>query len=294
MISFLIPIFNYDITSLVDEIIRSAEYAQVEYEILAYDDGSNVNFCKVKNAVLEQMPKVKYKLLEKNIGRSAIRNLLAKDAQGEWFCFVDCDSGLNNNIEFVKNYIDNSKEQDIICGGRIYKPFEKVEKDFVLHWKSGVERENINSQKHKPAFLTCNFFIRKKVFDEIKFDENIKQYGHEDTIFGIMLEQKDYKVLYINNPVIHLDLKNTERFLSDTRKAQENLKHLYLQPQYKNLLKNLRIIKAYNFLRKIYMDKVFLCFAFLMKPFVLWRLKIENPSLVLLDFYKLYIFIKTK
>lgn len=294
MISFLIPIFNYDITSLVDEIIRSAEYAQVEYEILAYDDGSNVNFCKVKNAVLEQMPKVKYKLLEKNIGRSAIRNLLAKDAQGEWFCFVDCDSGLNNNIEFVKNYIDNSKEQDIICGGRIYKPFEKVEKDFVLHWKSGVERENINSQKHKPAFLTCNFFIRKKVFDEIKFDENIKQYGHEDTIFGIMLEQKDYKVLYINNPVIHLDLKNTERFLSDTRKAQENLKHLYLQPQYKNLLKNLRIIKAYNFLRKIYMDKIFLCFAFLMKPFVLWRLKIENPSLVLLDFYKLYIFIKTK
>lgn len=287
MISFLIPIYNYNVVKLIQDLVQQSLDLGVEYEVLAYDDCSTTLSIKEENKEINILPNVKYVLLEENLGRSKIRNLLAKESKGEILLFLDCDSGIVGN-NFVKKYIEATKDSDVVVGGTVYNNRDSIKKEYLLHWTNGKNREE--GKKH---FTTNNFCIKRNVFQAIQFSSNLTGYGHEDTIFGCELTKRKHSISFIDNPVAHLGLKNTSKFIADTIHACENLAKLYTNPQYKDYLSNISLVKAFEKLQKFHLVKIYsFCFT-IIRAICIKQIMSNRPNLKLLDLLKLYSFCKS-
>ena len=102
----------------------------------------------------------------------------------------------------------------------MYDSHNDLQSKFMLHWLHGLKREQSfakdrNIQPNR-SFKTNNFFIEKKVFNKVRFNENIQGYGHEDTLFGYELDKQNFTIFHIDNPVVHLGLESSEEFLRKT------------------------------------------------------------------------------
>ena len=99
MISVLIPVHNYLITTLVQSLHKQLTVEKIAFEIICLDDAStDKKFTKI-NKKIRELEGVKYNLLKTNIGRSAIRNKLAKIAQYEWLLFLDACPNWHQKFE---------------------------------------------------------------------------------------------------------------------------------------------------------------------------------------------------
>ena len=224
MLSVLIPTYDCDTFSLVKEMQQQLILEAIKFEIICLDDGSNSPL-NSKNEKINTLSFSSFKSLENNIGRSAIRNLLAHTAKYKWLLFLDADV-IPVRASFVKDYITCfKKEQTVFCGGILYQ--NKKENFSLLRYKYGKKHEEISSQRRnenpEKYFFTSNFLIQKSVFDVVKFDENLTQYGKEDFLFSLQLIQKNYQVTHLNNEVYHLGLDENTLFVTKTKKAMENL-----------------------------------------------------------------------
>jgi glycosyltransferase involved in cell wall biosynthesis len=224
MLSVLIPTYNYNTFSLVKEMHQQLTFEAISFEIICLDDGSKTSL-NVKNEQINTLSFSSFKSLEKNVGRSAIRNLLADTAKYKWLLFLDADV-IPVRSNFVKNYIACFKtDKTVFCGGILYQ--NKKENVGLLRYKYGKKHEEISSQqRNKNAekyFFTSNFLIQKSIFEVLRFDENLTQYGKEDLLFSRQLTQKSYRIEHLNNEVYHLGLDENKLFVSKTKKAMENL-----------------------------------------------------------------------
>ena len=83
MYTICLPVYNYDICGLVASLVKQALATNVPYEILLIDDASRSDFVSTNKNIL-QHKNIRFIGLNKNIGRAAIRNLLAQKAQYEY------------------------------------------------------------------------------------------------------------------------------------------------------------------------------------------------------------------
>lgn len=284
MLSILIPIYNFAVKELVNELSSQAQDLNIPFEILCVDDTSKATYIKLNDG-LENIKGVNYQLNKKNIGRSAIRNLLTDKAQYDYLLFLDCDVQIGDN--FIKKYIDFKDESEVIVGGVSYAEYEQLEKNKRLRWKYGRYREerkaHFRNQRPYASFSACNLFINKKVSQNIKFTESLTKYGHEDTLYGAELEFNSYTVMHINNPIIHLGLDEVSVFLEKTEFALINL--LSLQKSHPRACKNIKIFNYYNFIRKtLFLTKCI---------FIFWKYCCRKllmngcTNLMVFDLYKL-------
>lgn len=287
MISICIPIYNFDVSSLVHAIGFQINNQNKPIEIILIDDCSEQYF-KEKNAAI--CNKYNYIELEKNIGRSKIRNLFLSYAQYDHLLFLDCDSLIESG-DFLQNYINaliDSKKQ-VICGGRVY-PSLKPEKKKRLNWEYGRKKESLSCSQRQlfpnKSFMTNNFIIEKKLFSEIKFDERLSEYGHEDTLFGFELKRKGIVIHHIENPVLNGDIEDNAVFLEKTEKGIRNL--VFIARQSDTSFENeVALLTFYHQLKKkhftIFIDMLFP----ILKPFIVFFLVKGYVNLNLFDFYKL-------
>lgn len=283
MFSILVPIYNYDVTKLAQDLSLLSEKENRDCELVFADDFSSDKELAYRNKVfLSSLPNTRYIELKENFGRSKIRNFLADQANGEWLLFLDCDSGVVRE-DFLHNYISQTKQYDIVCGGTVYCPKSAISREYLLHWKNGKQREE--QRKH---FTTNNFMIRKEIFRSVRFNEQIKGYGHEDTLFACELAKHNYNICFADNPVEHLGLKETDRFISDTINASRNLAILYKNPKYKDFLGDLSLIKAYKKLNALHIAKVYAKVFPFFRVFFVRQLHSSRPCLRFLDLIKLY------
>ncbi len=224
MISICIPIYNFNVSPLLDELSMQMEKAEASVELILIDDCSFSEYKELHKSVCN---KHRYIELEENIGRAKIRNLFLDYAQYEHLLFLDCDSLIPNKT-FLSNYLKAIKkgESSIICGGRIYDS-AKPDSNKLLRWKYGIEKESLSyeerMQQPNKSFMTNNFLISKQLLQEIKFDERLSEYGHEDTLFGFELKKKGIKINHIENPVLNGHLENNAEYLKKTEKSIHNL-----------------------------------------------------------------------
>ena len=131
------------------------------------------------------------------------------------------------------------------------------------------------------------FLIAKKQFEGILFDEQIRQYGHEDTLFGFELKNHQIDIVHLNNPLQHLGLENKEVFLHKSKLALENLAEL--TSRFPDL--DTRLIRAWKKIRQF--RSVFLVRFVLasLNPVFLYNLRGKNPSLLMFDLLKLSYFL---
>jgi glycosyltransferase involved in cell wall biosynthesis len=281
-LSILIPCYNWDILHLINDLraLCVKESNLDEFEIICIEDGSSDYF---SNHSIKDLKNVKYEILKKNIGRSAIRNLLAKKAQFKWLLFIDCDSKIVTK-DFIKNYIKQIDEvkNKIYYGATLY---EKKETKSTLHQKYGSK---IESKRKKNIFSSHHFLIQKDKFKEHQFDENITSYGYEDVLFQI---KHKYFFKHINNPLYHIGLKSNENFIKD---CETGLKNLLQYSQDKNVIKKIKLLRWWSRLSCIGLKTLTRILFNIFKKNILENLNSKNPSLFLFQFYKLGFFCELK
>ena len=294
MLSICIPVYNFNVTSLISKLSQQIKKTDVLCEIILIDDCSAEEFEKVNENVCR---KENYIQLDKNIGRAKIRNLFLKYAKYDYLLFLDCDTFIISD-DFVAKYISAicKNEYDVICGGVIYDNY-RPERSKMLRWKYGIKKESkpldIRVLSPNKSFMTGNFLINRRIFEQIKFDERITEYGHEDTLFGFMLKKKGINVKHINNPVLHGDIDNNTGYLKKTEKGIINLINIlsYMDYDYQ-FIQDVTILKYYKNLssKKLtgIINIIFICF----KPLLKFIFIKGYVNLMLFDFYKLGILIQ--
>ncbi|MDR1679779.1 MAG: glycosyltransferase [Prevotellaceae bacterium] len=290
MLSILIPTYNFNCLPLVESLQLQAEQLGITYEIIVIDDHSTTP--PPENTQISTLPNCRYIELPENIGRAKIRNMLAEKAQHENLLFLDCDMRLPAD-DFLKRYSAFCNEGEmVICGGLRYATQAPSDKRLYLHWLYGQQREII-SIKHRQrhpyhAFLSSNFFINKSLFNKIKFDEQLKKYGHEDSLFGIRLKELNATILHIDNPLIHIGLETSCRILEKERESIANLVFIYQHIiKEEALAQEIKLLRYGLLAKKIGANKLILSlFNLLQKP-LLRNIESRRPNLLLLDFYKL-------
>ncbi len=286
MLSVLIPTYNYNVVPLVLELQKQCLECNIIFEILVFDDGSKLFLDE--NQKINSVENCRFEVLEKNIGRSAIRNLLAKKAKFNSLLFLDTDTIPIDN-HFIKNYISQINEDEKVVYGGIKYPKEKPKKSQILRWKYGNSREALPVEKRQEnpylSLLTLNFLIHKNIFSTVSFNETIPNLRHEDTLFSYNLKQQKIKVLHIENPVFHLGLDDFEVAIKKENESILGLKYLIdhqlLPTDY------VRLSKIAAEIDKLNLNFAFAIFYKITKPYFLKNIASNNPSLFIFDLYRL-------
>jgi glycosyltransferase involved in cell wall biosynthesis len=293
-ISLLIPVCDYDIVALVHS-MKSAMGKVPEFcEILIGDDGSSMEY-REKYLSLEG-PGVRLVISEKNIGRAAIRNRLALEATGDYLIFIDADTMLTSTAEiYMRAWLPYLKSARVICGGMLYHESPPGDPDKLLRWKYGIRREQkkaIERNKHPHAsFSTFNVIFDKSIFSKIRFNEELKQYGHEDTLMGYQLKKAGIDVLHIDNGLMHEGLESNKEFLTKTKLGIENLSKLLDNvTDKKSFSQTVKILRVYNRLKFFRLTRILAGFFIRYRDRMEIRLESSNLSLRLFGLYKLSMF----
>jgi len=258
-LSVLIPVYNQDLSLLADMLRESIIQAGVEAEIILMDDDSEPQW-KQKNEKLSSRDALRYIKLPQNVGRAAIRNRLAAEARGAWLLFLDGDMELPGS-DFIQKYLEH-RHAPLIIGGHIYAEQPKDPR-LQFHWCYGsrVESKGAGQRQKSPyrSFMTGNFMIRREIFRDIQFDENIKSYGHEDTLFGLDVMRQRLQILHIDNPTIHRGLMPLDQFLQKNRQAVKNLLQIYLKEEAMrpHLYRMTGLVSAFERMRSMGMLRAF-------------------------------------
>jgi glycosyltransferase involved in cell wall biosynthesis len=290
MLSILIPVYNFNIVPLVTELHRQVTKAGVPFEIIVLDDCSST-LLRDQNKDVGNLSGVRFYELDKNVGRSGIRNRLAEKAAYSSLLFMDCDSEVSSD-NYINNYLPYCGKEIVVCGGRTYRPDPPEEIEYLLRWLYGISKEQISdvSRNNNPyrCFMTNNFLIAKDIILQIQFDESIIQYGHEDTLFGLELKKREVPVKHIQNPLIHIGLEISREFLRKTAEGIENLLTLLHDGKINRAdIKDIRLLKTYDIMRRFRLVGLYLFFYQFISTGVMKNLLGSNPDIFAFDLYKL-------
>jgi GT2 family glycosyltransferase len=293
-ISLLIPVFDYDIVALVHSMKGALGKIPEFCEILIGDDGSSKEYKKKYQSLAGDG--IRIITSEKNIGRAAIRNRLAYEAVGDYLLFIDADTMVPGTaLAYISKYVPAMALAKVICGGIIYPESPPGDPDRLLRWKYGKWKEQKKAterNKHPHAgFSTFNVLIEKSVFSRIRFNEELKQYGHEDTLLSYQLKKAGIDILHIDNGLVHEGLESNKEFLDKTKLGVENLSKLYDKVTDKRAFSEtvsmLRSYRRLSYLRvTLILAGIFIRYRERMEI----RLDSSNISLWLFVFYRMSMF----
>ena len=287
MLSILIPTYNYNVYKLAEALQRQCADSGIVYEVLVIDDGSG-SVLNPENEKINVLPYCSFKALGKNIGRSAMRNLLADKARYNWLLFLDADTIPVSNKLVIQYLPYMNEEIKIVYGGIEYQKEKPQQKD-LLRWVYGNGREVVpaNERAKDPyvKILTLNFLIHKQVFETVSFNQSIPNLRHEDTLFSYNLSQHKIKAEHAANPVYHLGLEPSEVFIRKEEQSVEVLKYLIDN----NLIAiNYVRVSYYHHLLKKWGLNWLAAFMFrLLKKSFINNLTGPRPSLLAFDLYRL-------
>lgn len=292
MISVLIPVFNQDVNKLVARLSAGLSHLQeASGEIIVMDDGSDPVFREVNKSIAD-LPFVRYIPHTTNHGRIRIRQMLAEAAAGEWLLFLDGDSELTSATFLPAYYQAGATYTGVVVGGRSYTTPPPANCSLRLHWKYGSYREGRRSaQKSQPAFMSNNFMVQARYFQQLSFDTGWDGYGHEDTWIGIQLEKLSIPVSYIDNPVLHAGLETSSVFISKSENALVNLHKLSGMVPGELLARHVKLFRVYQRLQAWKACWIVVGTYKLLKRYIHRNLHSCNPSLALFDLYRLHYFI---
>jgi len=293
-ISILIPVNNYDIIALVHSMKEGMENVGEFSEILIGDDGSSEEYRKKYQSLAGE--KIKIITSEKNIGRAAIRNRMINEATGDYLLFIDADVMIRGTAEnYLTRWLENIHLGRVISGGILYNDNPPGDPDKLLRWKYGrlKEQKKTHERNKHPhsSFSTFNVLIERSVFHKIRFYEELKQYGHEDTLFSYQLKKAGINIHHIDNGLIHEGLETNKEYLTKVKLSIENLSRLY-----DNVTDKKTFAATVNLLRSFIWIKRFRLRGLLAGIFIRYRDRMEisldssKISLLLFWFYKISMF----
>lgn len=284
VLSILIPTYNCQCANLVEELLRQAAGLDVKAEIVVVDDASTDVAIVRENSRIANMPNCRLVRLDSNIGISKMRNRLLQEAKYQWLLCLDADV-CPSDADFLKRYVAAIGKAKVVCGGLLYRQDNNLNIN-PLRYKYGItcEAQTLDERQANPyqSFKTSNYLIDKDLALKVAFDESFVGYGHEDTLFGKMLQQLNEPILHIQNPVYHDDSDTAEEFLAKTRRGIDNLR-----THSADLEGYSRLLLTYNKLKRCRVVWLVVLTYKLFRRLIERNLQGANPSMKLFGFYKL-------
>lgn len=250
--SILIPTFNDPCYALVKTLRTQLLSLNIEWEIIVADDCSTDVLVRDENAKIEKLSGCRVEWGTENIGRAAIRNLLADKAAGDWLLYVDSGNKIANP-DFMRRYAEfffkSSDAECVVYGGRILNndaDATNLRYQYECAWeKQGtVEARRANPYR---SFNTCNFLISRATMLRLPFNEDMKLYGFEDVLLGKQLKEAGVPVYHIDNPVTFGAYETNADFLRKTEEAVHmQFEFQELIGDYSNLLRVERKVKQFG------------------------------------------------
>ena len=283
MLSVLIPVKNFDCTSLINALHKQGEALGAPFEILIAEDGTDNENLHL-NSVADTLKNCRRIVKKTNIGRAAIRNLLANEAQYPNLIFIDCDAIVEKD-DFLGTYLNALKEHNVVSGG-LYHANSLPNKNCTLRYKyeknADKKRDAITRSKAPyDKFTTFNFAIKKELFTSILFDTSITRYGYEDTLFGKELERRNISIQHIENRLLHSGLESNAAFLEKTEQAFNTLAEI------KEKIGNTPLLNIVEKLRRYHLTALFMKYWHCHKKHLRKNLLSQSPSLIKFSIYKL-------
>ncbi|SHI62350.1 glycosyltransferase family 2 protein [Flavobacterium terrae] len=294
MISILIPVYNYNISSLLDKINSEITLNNISCEVIVIDDCSTqLETSKINK---ENCAKYSYEYLknESNKGRTISRKILANKANFDWLLFLDSDV-LPCDINFIQNYLNEiNKDVEVVIGGIKYER-KDIDSSTIFRYKYGINREEKTStERNKKVYSSIfsgNLFIKKNIFLTNNYNGEKNIYGL-DNYFSYNLFINKSKVLHIDNPTYHLGLESNEDFFNKSISSLET--RIELLKNKPLIEKTDSIIKAYKFCVKYNINIIANIIFKMTGPFLKKLVISNNPNLLAFDLYRLGYICKLK
>lgn len=281
MLSVLIPTYNFDCTDLV---MTLSSQLSADDEIVVGDDMSHVPAVVKAIDALEGMERVRVVRAATNMGAAGMRNMLCREAKGEWLLYVDCDT-----IVMDKHFVERYKQEaynGVVCG--IIRHSDVCPSpNKTLRWKyertyekkNSTQQSNMQPHQH---FRTSHFLTSKSIMLQVPFDEKIKRSGYEDLLFGRQLKERGVEVRHTNIEAYNGDIEDNSSFLQKTHGHLNTLWQMQDELQGYSTLLNLHAR-----IKRLHMLWAVKAMFKLTGSIIRRNLLGNNPSIRLFQFYKL-------
>lgn len=298
MLSILIPVFNWDVRPLVQNLLGQCHQIGIPFEIIILDDDSTDLAICARNMELSIEPEICCFRNSANQGRSKARNALAKLARYENLLFIDCDASILQQ-DYISQYvffIQAHPNQDFaVLGGVAYHDLLSNTAN-SLRWTYGIKREQKPATQRSISPYSCftpfNLLITASVFEKCQFDETLNSYGYEDTFFGEVLQGNSIPVYHIDNALYHEGLEDNATYLSKVEISIGNLVKLIQQNRIsKDFIQNSKLLTTFYKCQKHHLSNL-VGLVLKMNRHALKVLILKHNSLKALDLYKLLLLLE--
>ena len=205
-VSIVIPTLGK--TKYLKGVVKTAaklDYGLENFEIIIiWDYETN----RIKRCIeIAKRENVNIRTIYKDVPAGHKRNIGVEKAKGEIIAFTDDDTllredWLNNAVKCIE------KDTEFVgVGGPNFTPEEELPfakavgrifgSKFLFSFRYTIKRNKAVEIDHNP---TCNYIIKKRVFEDVRFDE--KLWPGEDVEFDIRLKKRGYKILYSPDVVV--------------------------------------------------------------------------------------------
>lgn len=285
MLSILIPAYNYNVLTLVQQLHAQADHSNIIFEIIVLDDCSGIEY--KDNNRINLLSKCSLVVNARNMGRTQTRKRLAEMSKFSSLLFLDADVMPVDN-DFIHRLIPYvAAKTPVVIGGVAYTD-ERPDKKKMFRYKYGRNREQTTAKQRsaKPytGILSGNLLVDKQIFLANNFSKAEGLYGM-DNVFAHNLYQKKVEVIHIDNPVYHLGLEDDIVFFSKSLESVKNRKALLLNLEG---VENINpLLRSYKTLKKYRLVKVVRFFFLLSEPLLKKMVLNTNPNLFVFDIYRL-------
>lgn len=308
MLSILIPTYNCNCYRLVNDLHNQCEQNGVEYEIIVGDDMSRDRLSIIANMKMNELSNCRYLPSDEKVGQATLRNRLAKMSKGEILLFIDSDAQVCSD-SFISSYLREIDRADVVIGGIVtpdLKPNELIAKcetadlgmphsyfivnrtlRYKYEKKADLRRKAVERNKRPYAEISCfNMMIHRDTFLSVMFDEQCREYGYEDVLFGAEMERRNIRVLHIDNPLQHTGIDTNIQFLDKTETALRTLVKVK-----DKVGTHSRMYQYAEKCRQNHAEWLVRILYKMTKPLLKHNLLGQKPSLFLFSFYKLGYFL---
>tara|TARA_R110000868_G_scaffold35549_4_gene127420 strand:- start:13554 stop:14498 length:945 start_codon:yes stop_codon:yes gene_type:complete len=163
-----------------------------------------------------------------NLGRSAGRNLLARQARGRWLLYLDADMQPGSDA-FLDTYLERIEADDFDAAFGGYETVAPADTQYQLHAvlaRTSDERDAAaRSRIGATAFCSSNLLVRATVMRNVPFDREFVGWGFEDVDWAVRAARTN-RLIHLDNPGLHAGLQTTDSLLQKFRDGAVNYARL--------------------------------------------------------------------
>ncbi len=200
-----IIMLNLNTSDYTEETINSIQHhTGYPYELIIVDNGSNDKSMDVLKRLKKNKMIDKIVTSNKNLGFAGGNNLGAKEATGDYICFINNDVIVSP--KWLTKLIDVFKDEKTGAVGPVSNNVGGLE--FPQRVSFTNEKEGIIEEI--PRLSGFCIVLRKKVFDKIGgWDDRFFPGFFEDDDLCIRLQEEGYNLKYCGNSFIHHKMQST-------------------------------------------------------------------------------------